>query len=165
MKNLVITLVVLSLLGSSSLLFAQDNEKESIYRACIDQAIPQTRVGNDIGARQQESFPALVNGRQVHLPSRVLLLVRAGRNDLQARRTVRLGRREIGTVGQELAGGKIPVLDEDPLQIAHGRTAQHEVGVAPFELAPTPAQVLFAHIDTAHEPDLSVADHDLPVVA
>jgi hypothetical protein len=39
MKNLVITLVVLSLLFSSSLLCAQATEKESFYQACIDQAI------------------------------------------------------------------------------------------------------------------------------
>ena len=39
MKNLMITFAVLCLLGSSSLLFAQDTAKESIYRACIDKAI------------------------------------------------------------------------------------------------------------------------------
>src|SRR5262249_37822260 len=70
-----------------------------------------------------------------------------------------------GAIRDALAGGEIPVLREDALQIAHRRPAHPQVGIAPVAEQRVLPAILVADVQAADETDLTVHDENLTVIA
>ena len=134
--------------------------------------VAQARVGHEIGRGDPDALTGLQDRGEIDFANPLGVAVRAGFDDLGRIGAVHalgleilaLGQRILG-VRQVLAGGKVPVLGEDALQIGHRRAPQPQVFVAPVAEALDLAQVLVADVQPAQEPDVAVHHEDLAVVA
>ena len=122
-------------------------------------------VGHEIGSRQDEFLARHVDRRLDHPDQRLVLRIHAGAHDLHGSSTFDFRGRQRDEMIQVLGAVHVPVLDEQHLQVADGRSLDPEGGVDPGGEARLGMERLFGDVVAAGVAHLPVEDRDLAVVA
>ncbi len=130
-----------------------------------DQGGGQRLAGDEVRRGQQDLPLSAGDGGEIQLGDGVAIVVGAGFDDLQpwAGRFGEMGKKF--RFERFLAGGEVPIFQEDELQAMNRFTLDAQVQVAPSLRSLLEMAVSVADVDAASEADPTITDHDLAVSA